>query len=96
MRKPGKLPGKVESQEYQKEYGKDKFEIQIDLIEPGSKVVIIDDILATGGSVIGAIDLVKKIGVCPIGLLFVYEIAFLKGREKLPKDMQIYSIGIEE
>ncbi len=95
VRKPGKLPGKCVQEEFVKEYGKDIFEIQEEVIEKGKKVVIIDDILATGGTALCAINLIKKIGVIPTAVVFLYEINSLKGREKIPKDVKIVSLAIE-
>jgi len=62
IRKPGKLPGKVISQEYQLEYGSDKMEIHADAFIPGTKVLVVDDLIATGGTVMSAIALVEKLG----------------------------------
>lgn len=83
IRKPGKLPGNVAKAKFQKEYGEDHFEIQLESIPEGSNVVIVDDILATGGSAGAAGELVQK---CKGNILeydFVMELDFLKGREKL-------------
>lgn len=85
VRKPGKLPGPTLQAEFQKEYGSDKFEIQKDIIPAGSKVIIVDDILATGGSASAAGELVEKCNADIIEYLFVMELDFLKGREKLGK-----------
>ena len=89
IRKPGKLPSKTERISYDLEYGKDSLEIHIDAIEPGKRVLIVDDLLATGGTAEAAIKLVKKIGGVIIGIAFVVELEFLKGREKLPEDCKI-------
>ncbi len=89
IRKPGKLPSKTESISYDLEYGKDSLEIHIDAIEPGKRVLIVDDLLATGGTADAAIKLVKKIGGVIVGLACVVELEFLKGREKLPEDCKI-------
>ncbi|KAK6204436.1 adenine phosphoribosyltransferase [Scheffersomyces amazonensis] len=83
IRKPGKLPGPTFQVEFQKEYGSDKFEIQQDTLPAGSKVLVVDDILATGGSAFAAGELVKKSGAEVIEYLFVMELDFLKGRDKL-------------
>lgn len=85
VRKAGKLPGPVYTAEFQKEYGSDKFQIQKDVIEQGAKVLIVDDILATGGSASSAGELVKQAGGDIVEYLFVMELDFLKGREKLDK-----------
>lgn len=83
VRKPGKLPYKTYSQEYELEYGTDSLEIHVDAIQPGQKVLIIDDLLATGGTVEATIRLVEKLGGEVVGCAFVVELDFLKGRDKL-------------
>lgn len=83
VRKPGKLPGPTLQAEFKKEYGKDAFQIQEDVLPKGSKVVIVDDILATGGSAGAAGELVRKAGAEVLEYLFVMELDFLKGRETL-------------
>ncbi|KAG7194604.1 adenine phosphoribosyltransferase [Scheffersomyces spartinae] len=84
VRKPGKLPGPVYVAEFQKEYGSDKFEMQQGVVPKGANVVIVDDILATGGSATGAYELVEeKSGGKVVEFLFVMELDFLKGRDKL-------------
>lgn len=85
IRKPGKLPGATFQAEFQKEYGSDKFEMQQDAIPKGSKVLIVDDILATGGSASAAGQLVEKAQADIVEYLFVMELDFLKGRDKLGK-----------
>ena len=89
IRKPGKLPSKTERESYDLEYGTDSLEIHVDAVEPGKKVLIVDDLLATGGTAEAALKLVKKIGGVVIGIAFVVELEFLKGREKLPEDCKI-------
>ncbi|KAL8955003.1 MAG: hypothetical protein Q9193_006968 [Seirophora villosa] len=83
VRKQGKLPGATETAAFEKEYGKDFFQIQTDGIKPGQRVLIVDDIIATGGSAAAAGSLVKKLGGTLLGYLFILELDFLKGREKL-------------
>lgn len=85
VRKPGKLPGPTYVAEFQKEYGSDKFEMQEDIIPEGSTVIIVDDILATGGSASAAGQLVEKSKAEIVEYLFVMELDFLKGRDKLGK-----------
>lgn len=92
IRKPGKLPAKTERVEYELEYGTDVVEIHSDSIEKGKKVLLIDDVLATGGTAAAALELVKKVGGVPAGLAFVIELEFLEGRKKLPEDVQITSM----
>jgi len=85
VRKPGKLPAETESQTYQLEYGLDKIEIHKDAIQPGDKVLIHDDLLATGGTAEATCKLVEKLGGEVVQLLFLIELSFLNGREKLRK-----------
>jgi len=83
IRKPGKLPYDVYSEEYALEYGTDRIEMHIDAIVPGERVLIHDDVLATGGTALAAARLVEKAGGEVVMLNFLIELAFLKGREKL-------------
>jgi adenine phosphoribosyltransferase len=83
VRKPGKLPAEKESQTYQLEYGLDKIEIHKDAINPGDKVLIHDDLLATGGTAEATCKLVEKLGGKVIQLSFIIELTFLNGREKI-------------
>ena len=91
IRKPGKLPAEIESQEYELEYGRDKIEIHKDAIEKGQKVLIIDDLLATGGTSEAAAKLAERLGGEIVGFGYLIELSFLKGREKL-KGYDIYSL----
>ena len=84
VRKPKKLPSATERVEYELEYGTDVLEIHKDAIAPGQKVLIVDDVLATGGTAKAVAHLVDKLGGNLVGLSFVIELDFLKGREKLP------------
>jgi len=83
VRKKGKLPGNIVSNDYALEYGTDTIEIQDDAVKPGQKVVILDDLLATGGTMAAAIDLFEKVGANVTGTACMIELAFLKGRDKL-------------
>ncbi|KAK4195841.1 putative adenine phosphoribosyltransferase [Triangularia verruculosa] len=83
VRKKGKMPGPCVTAAYEKEYGTDFFQMQEGAIKPGQKVLVVDDIIATGGSAAAAGSLVKQLGGELVGYLFILEIAFLKGREKL-------------
>jgi len=85
VRKPGKLPAEKESQTYQLEYGLDKIEIHKDAISNGDKVLIHDDLLATGGTAEAACKLIEKLGGDVVQISFIIELAFLNGREKLRK-----------
>jgi adenine phosphoribosyltransferase len=82
-RKPGKLPWRTISAKYALEYGFDALELHADAIKPGTKVLIHDDLLATGGTARAKIDLVEQLGGTVVGLAFVIELEFLNGREKL-------------
>jgi len=84
VRKPKKLPCDVEFWEYELEYGSDRLEIHRDAIEPGQRVLIVDDVLATGGTAAGTTRLVEKLGGHIAGFGFVVELDFLAGRKKLP------------
>ena len=83
VRKAGRLPWEIEREEYELEYGTDLLEIHRDAVAPGDRVVIIDDVLATGGTAGATIRLVEKLGGTVIGLGFVIELGFLHGRDKL-------------
>ncbi len=83
IRKPGKLPWKTASESYDLEYGSDKIEIHIDAVQPGQRVLLVDDLLATGGTMEAALRLVSRIGGKPIGCCFVIELTFLGGRKRL-------------
>jgi adenine phosphoribosyltransferase len=90
-RKPGKLPSRKLRVEYQLEYGKDGIEIHTDAISRGERVLIVDDLLATGGTSEAAKELVEKLGGKVIGFMFVAELTYLKGRDKLAGH-DIYSL----
>lgn len=83
IRKSGKLPADTYSESYGLEYGEDTLEIHKDAIKPGQRVLLIDDLLATGGTMEASIKLAKRCGAEVIGCAFVIELSFLKGREKL-------------
>jgi adenine phosphoribosyltransferase len=83
LRKKGKLPGETHSQSYELEYGTDELEIHIDAVEPGEKVVIIDDLIATGGTAEAAVHLLTKAGAEIVSALFVIDLPELGGAEKL-------------
>ena len=83
MRKPGKLPGSTLRQSYELEYGTDTLEVHDDAIGPGQRVLIVDDLLATGGTARAALDLIKQTGGEVIGAAFLVELTFLGGRARL-------------
>jgi adenine phosphoribosyltransferase len=84
VRKPGKLPAATAKVEYDLEYGSNTLEIHKDAIQKGQRVIIVDDLLATGGTAAATVELAKSLGADIAGLGFVVELDFLKGREKLP------------
>jgi adenine phosphoribosyltransferase len=83
IRKPGKLPAEIISESYELEYGTNSLEIHADGIEPGQRVLIVDDLLATGGSARAAIRLVERLGGLVVGVAFLIELDFLHGRDML-------------
>ncbi|MEM6672068.1 MAG: adenine phosphoribosyltransferase [Planctomycetota bacterium] len=83
IRKPGKLPWKTATESYELEYGTDTIEIHTDAVEPGQTVLMVDDLLATGGTMEAALKLVRKIGGEPIACAFVIELLFLNGRNRV-------------
>ena len=91
IRKPGKLPAKTLRESFSLEYGTDAIEIHVDAIQPGQRVLVIDDVLATGGTAKAAASLVKRLGGTLHGLVFLIELDFLNGREKLPGE-QVTSV----
>lgn len=84
VRKPGKLPSLVHSVEYELEYGTDRLEVHQDALQPGSRVVIIDDLIATGGTAAATAKLVQQIGCELLGFGFIIELRDLQGRKHLP------------
>lgn len=92
IRKPGKLPADTLSVSYQKEYGTDTIEIHKDALTENDVVLIHDDLLATGGTVAAAIELVKKMGVKKIYVNFLIELDFLHGRQLIDKDIEVTSL----
>ena len=83
IRKPGKLPAEVISEEYALEYGTDKIEIHKDALSPGQRILIVDDLLATGGTAKAACNLIEKAGGSVEAILFLIELSFLNGRKLL-------------
>lgn len=91
VRKPGKLPRETVSYKYDLEYGSNELHMHKDAIKPGQKVLVIDDLLATGGTIEATVSLVKGFGAEVVGCAFLIELEDLKGREKL-KDIDVYTI----
>ena len=91
VRKSGKLPWETESEGYELEYGTETLEIHRDALRPGERVLIVDDVLATGGTAQATAQLVERLGGKVIGIACVIELAFLKGRERIP-NYDFYSL----
>ena len=91
VRKKGKLPCETISQEYDLEYGSAEIEMHKDAVKPGQKVVVIDDLIATGGTVEAAVKMIEKLGGEVVKIIFLMELAGLKGRERL-KDYDVESV----
>lgn len=91
VRKPGKLPGKTVSESYELEYGTDTLEVHADAFHAGQRVVLVDDLLATGGTMLATARLVEKTGAQVVGMSFLIELTELGGRDKLG-DYPIFSL----
>lgn len=91
VRKPSKLPAEKISVSYALEYGENTLEMHKDALTPGTKVLLVDDLLATGGSAQAAIELIEKLGAQVVGIAFLIELVDLKGRDKL-KGYDVYSM----
>lgn len=91
VRKKGKLPSKTKSVTYDLEYGSDTLEIHEDAVKPGARVLVVDDLLATGGTVRAVVDLLQGLKAEIAGVAFLVELRFLKGKNKL-KDLPVYSV----
>lgn len=85
VRKPGKLPAEVHSVEYELEYGIDTLEMHRDAVQPGSRILIVDDLIATGGTAGATAKLIQQIGCELVGFAFVIELKDLNGRDRLPQ-----------
>ena len=83
LRKPGKLPWKTLSESYDLEYGSATLQLHVDAAAPGDRVVLVDDLLATGGTAAAAVNLIRRLGAEVVATCFVVELDFLKGRDKL-------------
>src|SRR5256714_4344555 len=91
VRKLGKLPGKTIEVEYELEYGRDALAVHEDAIKPGQRVLAVDDLLATGGTMVAALQLIEQLGGHVVGVAFLIELAFLHGRDKL-KNCPLHSL----
>jgi len=83
VRKPGKLPGATITHDYDLEYGSDRIELQEGMIKPGQRVVVLDDLLATGGTLAASIALLRRVGADVVGAACIIELTFLNGRSRL-------------
>ena len=92
IRKPGKLPYKTHAMKYELEYGTDQLEIHTDAVEPGQKVLMVDDLLATGGTMQACCELVRQMGGQIVGVTVLIELTFLKGRDKLNPYGQTHAV----
>jgi adenine phosphoribosyltransferase len=95
VRKPGKLPGKTIKVEYELEYGNDALAVHEDAIKPGQRVLAVDDLLATGGTMGATLRLIRLLGGQVVGVAFMIELAFLHGRDKL-KEPTLHSLIVYE
>jgi len=93
VRKPGKLPREVFGMDYELEYGTDRLELHADAISPGQRVLLVDDVLATGGTMRAKCDLAAKIGAQVVGIAVLIELAFLEGRGRLgPMGERVHAV----
>ncbi|MEQ9175649.1 MAG: purine phosphoribosyltransferase family protein, partial [Alphaproteobacteria bacterium] len=90
VRKKGKLPGATIAHTYELEYGSDTLEVQADAIQPGQSVVILDDLLATGGTLDAAVTLLQRVGAKVLSAACIIELTFLEGRQRL--DIPVHSL----
>ena len=95
VRKLGKLPGKTIEVEYELEYGRDALAVHEDGVQPGQRVLVVDDLLATGGTMAATLRLVEQLGGKVVGVAFMIELAFLRGRDKL-KNYPVHSLIVYE
>lgn len=91
VRKPGKLPSETFKKSYELEYGSDSLEIHTDAIKPGERILIADDLLATGGTTAAVVDMVKELGGEIVECCFMVELEFLEGKKRLPQG-KVYSL----
>jgi adenine phosphoribosyltransferase len=91
VRKPGKLPAETIRETYDLEYGQDSLEVHRDAVQQGQRVLLVDDLLATGGTAAATVRLVRRLGGQVIGVAFLVELEFLNGRRKL-SDVEVFSL----
>ncbi|OLP17544.1 adenine phosphoribosyltransferase [Leptolyngbya sp. 'hensonii'] len=92
VRKPGKLPAAVHTVEYELEYGMDRLEMHQDALHDGARVLIVDDLIATGGTAVATAQLVERSGCSLVGFGFIIELRDLEGRKRLPADVPIVTL----
>ncbi len=92
IRKPGKLPREIRSMEYALEYGTDKLEIHADAVKPGQKVLMVDDLLATGGTLDACCQLIDGLGGEIVGITVLLELSFLPGRDKVKRFGDVHAV----
>lgn len=92
VRKKGKLPAATLQASYALEYGVDTLEVHRDAVSPGERVLIVDDLIATGGTAKAVVDMVRELGGDLVGLAFLIELCFLDGRKQIPADLDVFSI----
>jgi adenine phosphoribosyltransferase len=92
VRKPGKLPWRTARMEYELEYGSDSLEIHVDSVEPGQRVLLVDDLLATGGTMRACCDLVATMRADIVGITVLIELGFLNGRERLREFGDVHAV----
>jgi len=92
LRKPGRLPHTTVRRDYELEYGTDALEIHADALRPGQRVLVVDDLVATGGTLAAALELVRETGASVAGASLLIELAFLEPRRKLPADTLVHSV----
>ena len=95
IRKPGKLPAETTSETYELEYGTDTIEIHTDAVRPGQRVLMVDDLLATGGTMAAACRLVETLGGAIVGIAFLIELEFLNGRSRLGDHRIVSLVGYD-
>jgi adenine phosphoribosyltransferase len=92
VRKPGKLPRATHAVEYDLEYGKDRLEIHADAVRPGDRVLLVDDLLATGGTLEACAGLIERSGGAIVGMVVLIELTTLRGRERLARHGEVHSV----
>lgn len=92
VRKKGKLPAETVSVSYELEYGTDTLEIHKDAIEPGERIIIIDDLMATGGTAAATVEMVRALEASLVEVAFLIELSFLNGRAKIPSEVPVFSV----